>query len=289
MCPANDPNILRQKAYHTDKQLNIRYQVHQEYSFPKINFNAWALDRIAWRGDERVLDIGCGPGVYQTLLAQKQPNVEYFGADFSLGILANHALPQALSQADVQALPFADNSFDLVMANHMLYHVPNIAQALQEIRRVLRPDGVLMAATNSITHVPQFYELFRRALLVLASPNQTLTLPLPASHTFTLESGTRQLARVFYGVVRYDLPGEFIFAEIDPVLHYLNSLRPMLEPQIPESIAWDSVMMIVREQIKNQLTYAGKLVVNKLSGVLIASDSGDFVQGFVSKQGHHHR
>jgi SAM-dependent methyltransferase len=170
------------------------------------------------------------------------------------------------------------------MANHMLYHVPDITRAVEECRRVLKPNGILMAATNSIDSMPQFRELFKRAILVLTAPGKQVHLPLPPSHLFTLESGVRLLSRHFYAVVRHDLPGAFVFDAIDPVLAYLESSRSLREPQLPPGVSWESVMLIVREQVKNQLNYVGELVVHKLSGVLVATDRGGFISDFVEHQ-----
>lgn len=283
MNPATDPETLRQTVYATDEHLNIRVATHEKYSVPSTDFRQWVLDRYDWRGDEQVLDLGCGPGSYAGALHDHAPNATYCGLDFSYGMLVRHPYPQRIAQADAQALPFPDDNFDVVMANHMLYHVPNIEQAILEIRRVLRPEGTLIAATNSINTMPQFYELYKRAIMVLTAPGKQATVPLPASHMFSLESGTRQLARHFFAVARYDLPGAFIFTELDPVMTYLESARSLREPQLPPGVAWDAVMLIVREQIKNQLTYMGELVIHKLSGVLIASDSGSFISSYVDR------
>lgn len=281
MYPFTDPHTLRQRAYHDDETLRVRHYIHEHYSVPQVDFPEWALQRLSWRGDEVVLDVGCGWGRYAEALAQLVPGAAYYGADFSAGMLRRHPQRAHTAQADVQHLPFPDAAFDVVMANHMLYHVPDIAQALTECRRVLKPDGVLLAATNSLDSMPQFRELIKRAILVLTAPGKAVQLPLPSSYLFSLESGTRQLARHFYAVVRYDLPGSLVFDNIEPVMAYMETTRSLREPQLPEGVTWDSVMLIVREQIKNQLNYFGELIVTKLSGVLVASDRGGFISGFV--------
>ncbi len=281
MNPATDTRLLRQKTYATDEHLNIRYQIHEQYSVPRIDFPEWVLDRITWQGDEVVLDLGCGPGTYAPALAKAVPNTTYYGIDFSSGMLAKHPRPDAIAQADGQTLPFADHTFDVVMANHVLYHLPDIHKAIGEIRRVLKPDGILIAATNSAESMPQFHDLYKRAIMVLTAPGKQVIVPRPASHAFTLESGTRFLARRFFAVVRYDLPGAFVFDQPEPVLAYLESARSLREPQLPSGVTWDAVMMIVREQIKNQLNYVGELVVQKLSGVLVASDRGGFIREYI--------
>lgn len=285
MYPLTDPETLRRSAFADDENYLVRYGIHERYSVPKVDFPEWAIQRINWRGDERVLDVGCGPGLYAHTLARLLPRVRYYGLDFSAGMLAHHPYQNAIVLGDVQDIPFPDNSFDVVMANHMLYHVPDINRAILEVRRVLKPEGILLAATNSIENMPQFRELYKRAILVLTAPGKPFRVPLPNSHLFTLESGTRQLARHFYAVVRHDLPGMFVFNEIEPVMAYLESTRSLREPQLPEGIAWESVMMVVREQIKNQLNYVGELIVNKLAGVLVATDRGGFITDFLDHQG----
>lgn len=284
MYPLTDPNNLRQHAYADDENFRIRHETHEQYTVPRVDFRAWALSRIEWRGDEQVLDVGCGPGMYAASLREMLPDVRYYGLDFSAGMLAKHPLPRAVTVGDGQNLPFPDHHFDVVMANHMLYHVPDIERALEEFRRVLKPDGVLLAATNSVENMPQVRELFKRAILVLTAPGKAVSIPLPNSHLFTLESGTRQLSRHFYAVVRHDLPGALVFTEIEPVMAYLESTRSLREPLLPEGVTWESVMLVVREQIKNQLNYVGELVVHKLVGVLVATDRGDFISDFLHQR-----
>ncbi len=284
MYPLTDPKNLRQHTYADDENWRIRQETHDLYTVPRVDFRDWALRRIEWRGDECVLDVGCGPGLYAQTLTDILPDVTYYGVDFSSGMLAKHPLPHSVALGDGQGLPFPDHSFDVVMANHMLYHVPDIERAISEFRRVLRPDGVLLTATNSIENMPQFRELFKRAILVLTAPGKQVSIPLPNSHLFTLESGTRQLSRHFYAVVRHDLPGAFVFTEIEPVMDYLESTRSLREPLLPDGLTWESVMLVVREQIKNQLNYVGELVVHKLVGVLVATDRGDFITDFLRQR-----
>lgn len=287
MNPGTDSSILRQQAYINDDPLRVRHYIHEHYTIPSVDFASWALHYIQWRGDETVLDIGCGPGVYAQKLQSAYPAITYTGIDFSPGMLARHPQVRRVSVADAQALPYPAGSFDVVMANHMLYHVPDIEQAVLESRRVLKPGGILMAATNSIETMPQLRELYKRAILVLTAPGDTIHLPLPASHRFTLESGVRLLSRHFYAVARYDLPGRLVFDDPDPLMDYLESTRSLREPQLPSGVTWDSVMLIIREQIKNQLNYFGEMVVNKLSGVLLATDDGGFIEAFETMRRDH--
>ncbi|MCU0496176.1 MAG: class I SAM-dependent methyltransferase [Anaerolineae bacterium] len=281
MSVTNDPNVVR-RQYATDERIRIRHETHEKYSIPKIDFAQWALSCPAWRGDETVLDVGCGTGNYYTRLQRYGTGIRYYGLDFSPGMLLKHPAERpALQVADAMALPYTDHSFDLVMANHMLYHVANIDQALREFRRVLKPNGVLMVATNSQGTMPELQVLMRRAIILLTrSGASQVQPPIASSELFALENGTRYLSHYFYGVVRYDLPSAFVFREIDPLIAYLDSMRDLREPQLPSDVAWEDVMTIMRQQVTHLIHHIGEFVINKLAGVLLASDNGGFIQEF---------
>lgn len=73
-------------------------------------------------------------------------------------VSASRSLGVQAMQADARDLPFADASFDAVVAAWMLYHVSPINKALKEIARVLRPDGRLVAITNGKVHLEELWE-----------------------------------------------------------------------------------------------------------------------------------
>ncbi|HEX2906778.1 MAG TPA: class I SAM-dependent methyltransferase [Phototrophicaceae bacterium] len=179
MFSAIDPNAIRQ-MYTTDEAWRIRQETHDRYSIPQVNFAAWALDCLTWRGDEKVLDLGCGPGRWYEALRPKAPAMTYYGLDLHTGMLTNHPAVGALTVGDAQQLPFADDTFDMVMANHMLYHVPDVENAIREIRRILKPDGILMATTNSVHNMPELQVLLHRAVTLLVPPGTAqFQTPLP--------------------------------------------------------------------------------------------------------------
>lgn len=269
------------RMYETDEALRIRQETHERYSNPPQDFVGWALDCVQWRGDERVLDVGCGPGTWYSRLHERFPNIEYVGLDLHPAMIEKHPLRSSLTIADAARLPHSDEHFDVVMANHMLFHVPDTNAVVEEVHRVLKPDGLFMATTNSLHNLPELQVLFRRAITLLTPAGSAVgAMPL-YSDTFTLESGTRLLARHFYGVVRYDMPGSFVFPSVDPVLAYIESTRSLREPLLPAGIDWDEVMLIIREQVNRLVEHFGELVMNKLSGVLIATDRGGFIQNYV--------
>lgn len=110
-----------------------------------------ALDLIAARAGERALDAGCGTGIYTRRLAER--GVEVVGVDIDPEMVAATRLkvPDAKSviEADVTALPFPDDSFDLSLAVTLLCFVGCPERAVGELVRVTRPGGrVILAELN---------------------------------------------------------------------------------------------------------------------------------------------
>lgn len=275
------------RHYATDENLRIRQETHDKYTIPDRSFAEWALDRVQWHGGEKLLDVGCGPGLYYKKMLAKKIQVDYHGVDLLPAMIQNHSgLNQTakLAVGDILDLPYAENSFDIVMANHMLYHVENVEAAIKELRRVLKPRGMLLVATNSMNTMPELQVLMRRAIVLLTrSGAAQVRAPEMPSDRFALENGTRILSRQFFAVVRHDLPADLVFPDVEPAMIYLESTRDLREAYLPKDVVWDDVMMIMRQQINQLIKHLGELRITKQAGLLIASDDGGFIGEFVER------
>ncbi len=147
-----DPDYLRFQ-YADDKKLRVRIETHERYSENPVPFTRWILERLDARPGQHLLDVGSGPGQYHALLG----GVRVTALDISAGMLSK--VQVAAVRADAQSLPFADASFERVMANHVLYHVPDVRRALREIRRVAGRDARVVIATNSRTTMRPLFAL----------------------------------------------------------------------------------------------------------------------------------
>lgn len=285
MSSSNHHPVHRQ--YATEANIRLRQQIHEMYTHPRIDFAEWVLSNYRWRGGERVLDVGCGNGAYYYPVLYQAPDasapIEYHGLDRSIGILKSHPMSPSprLVSADITQLPYADQTFDVIMANHMLYHVDHLGRALQEIKRVLKPDGVLIAATNSILSMYALRRILHRSTMLLSRAGSQVQPMLAPSDPFSLENGILILKHFFYAIMRADLPSSLVFTDPEPLMSYIESTRDLREPQLPPQVTWDAMMAITRQQVAQAIRTQGHLEIDKLSGVLIATDRGDFVREFV--------
>jgi ubiquinone/menaquinone biosynthesis C-methylase UbiE len=114
---------------------------------------------------ERVLDVACGTGALTRVVAQSiGPNGRVVGLDLSAEMLSkartnkldpSSAVPIEWREGDVSAIPFENETFDIVFCNFGLMFFPDRVAALKEMRRVLRPDGRLaLAVWGSIAKCP---------------------------------------------------------------------------------------------------------------------------------------
>lgn len=128
------------------------------------------LDRFRTPGPIRwALDVGCGTGDLSRLVARRYPNARVVGADFTAPMLANarrrgvratEGSRVALARATALNLPFADSSFDLVTNAFVARNLFDLPLALAEMRRVLRPGGVLLTLEITEPTSPLFGSLF---------------------------------------------------------------------------------------------------------------------------------
>jgi len=151
-------SYLRSSQYHDSSNLSARALLHKMYSTNPENWHSWIFNQLTLPERCRVLELGSGPR-YLWQENQHQilpPEWKIVHSDLSTGMLEE--VQDALGEEsglffstvtlDAQYIPFAGNSFEAVIANHMLYHVPSIESALSEVQRILIPGGCLYAATN---------------------------------------------------------------------------------------------------------------------------------------------
>jgi len=168
-----DRVYLRESQYKDPTNLNARIALHAKYTQADEPWYPWLVGRIDWPVGAEVLEVGCGTGALWANVAPFLPDLRLTLTDLSDGMLAaaesavspltNIELTEA-RPCDVQELPFPDGAFDVAVANHMLYHVPDPLLAAAELARVLRPGGVLLAATNGPGHLGVIADLSRQAL-----------------------------------------------------------------------------------------------------------------------------
>ncbi len=108
------------------------------------------LERVETKGGRRILDIGCGTGVFARRLASAFERCRISGLDISAEMIrvarekATHPDRMLFMEGDSEKLPFDDNSFDCVSCANSFHHYPHPEKVLAEFHRVLVPDGVVI-------------------------------------------------------------------------------------------------------------------------------------------------
>ncbi|HYH78384.1 MAG TPA: methyltransferase domain-containing protein [Longimicrobium sp.] len=214
-----DPRAL-DRQYASSTNLAARIELHRRCSTNPYGLQRWVFDCLELAPGVRVLEVGCGTGsLWRDNLDRLPAGVELVLTDRAPGMLAAAGAavgerPARFVACALPDLPFSDGAFDLVVADHMLYHVEDRQRGLLAIRRVLRRGGALFATTNGAGHLGEIKDLLRE--LAIDAPN--------VSAAFTLENGEAQLRRVFPAVRRDVYADALEVRDPELLLAYIASL-----------------------------------------------------------------
>lgn len=204
-----------------------------------------------------VLDAGCGPGAYVAdTLARAAHLVALDIAHGRLELIDGQA---HLVCADVQALPFPDATFDATMAMHMLYHVQDIELGASELRRVLRPGGVLYAFTNSERAQWEMQELIDRNGCDPFAGGE---------NRFTNENGAAYLRTAFADVRLTEFSdSRLVVTDPECMVDEIQRNRYLIEPGLRPGVAWEDLVTGVRDDVADVVAREGAFVMSERHGL----------------------
>ncbi|KGE19076.1 MerR family transcriptional regulator [Paenibacillus wynnii] len=219
------------EQYHNALRLQSRIHLYDRFSTNSMGWHRWFFEHVLRQASQlslpapiKILDIGCGDAaLWLRNIDRIPPHWEITLADASAGMLedARTSLGKSAArfvfrQADVQALPFLDGEFQIIIANHMLYHVEDLPLASTEMNRVLYGNGTLFASTMSSRHLKEMEELAREfdpSLLVL---DDTL-------ERFNLYNGAELLVHWFPSAKLIHYPDSLVVTKAGPLISYMTS------------------------------------------------------------------
>jgi SAM-dependent methyltransferase len=224
----DDPELVR-REYADESRFAIRAAAWASATGPDPR--ELAFEAVAEVSPRRVLEVGCGRGEAAERIA-RELGADVVALDQSERMVElTRARGLDTQLGDVQDLPFADGSFDCVLAAWMLYHVGDLDRGLAEVQRVLRPGGRFVAVTNAQFNLPELWSLFGERAQRL--------------HGFNAENGDEILGRHFARVERRDAAGEVVFASREDARRYVSAstTRSHLADELPD---WEGPLTCTR-------------------------------------------
>jgi ubiquinone/menaquinone biosynthesis C-methylase UbiE len=259
----SDPEYVSEQ-YHDESNLNARIQLHDRFSINKYGWFPWVFDQLNLPLESHILHLGGGTGLLWLENLNRVPR----GWDITLSDLSPGMLQEAqrnlhnrqrhfeFAVIDAQTVPFEDESFDAVIANHVLYHVPDRKKALSETRRVLRPGGRFYASTIGQSHLRELHELVSR-FDARADPWGG-----DLAESFLLENGLDQLAEWFSRITLHRYEDDLVITEAKPLVAYVLS-------GAAESVLADGELEFI-EFVERELALYDAIYVTKDSGMFEA-------------------
>jgi ubiquinone/menaquinone biosynthesis C-methylase UbiE len=266
--PVTGRRMLTGSAYADDRHIRSRMSI---YAYAETAADPrWRTSMIPWDGTQIVADVGCGNGFDLRQIVPQGRCRHAIGLDLSAGMLRAAAELRAdgrlsLVQADAQRLPLPDDCVDVAMAMHMLYHVPDPAAAIRELRRITKPDGIVLASTNSPAHLAEI------AALVQAGISRQLDGPVRAApaDSFTTETGADLLSQVFSSVTLQTLDVPLSIPSAEPVLAYVGSLREPTLALVRQPLDFDAVLDDIALNVERAIMTEGSFRATTHMGVFI--------------------
>lgn len=259
MSNINDKSIVKNQ-YKNSNNLSTRISIHEKYSVNKMGFGNWIVSNYEINDGMRVLELGCGTGdMWKNKGDIIKKCSELILTDFSEGMLktaqvnVGRHVNVIYQVVDIQAIPFQENYFDIVIANMMLYHVPDLNKGLTEVKRVLKQDGKFYCATYGEHGIIEYLSGLLSRYGVEDNINKN----------FTLQNGQNFLEKEFSNIQTLEYIDALEVTDINDMVEYIYSLSCMTALSCGKK---ESIKSILEQYMVN-----GILKVPKEYGMFIAS------------------
>lgn len=260
------------EQYENASNLRARIRIHELYSTNKTGWMEWFFKQLDIPAASKILELGCGDA---SLWAKNFNNIpeqwDITLTDFSSGMLEdakknldNKALRFDFEIVDAQSIPYEAESFDVVIANHMLYHLSDIDTALSEIYRVLKPGGYFFASTVGKNHMAEM----RNIASEFDSDTLTSVGWKSLTQKFQLENGMEYLEKYFKDVKIKRYNDNLIVTKPEPIIDYILSM-PGNTKRMPDDEKIHKLVKLISNKIKTE----GHIFITKDTGYFLGRKS----------------
>lgn len=232
----SDKDFLRTHQYNNPEGFLSRMNI-LNFGDNRENFWEWVAKHYDISKAEKILEVGCGTGdFWQFMKSKLHAKQQLTLTDFSDGMLQvaeehvkkfNLPCKVNFQIADVEDLPFPDQSFNVVLAHLMLYHATSQQKALAEINRVLQPGGWVGISTFALENF--------HAMLQLAHEIDNRIPPYTVTFPFTEEKADRLLKEYFPNIKKYRFLSHLNITELEPLLNLIRNYTTIKPFNLPES------------------------------------------------------
>ncbi|WP_167958668.1 MerR family transcriptional regulator [Anaerosporobacter faecicola] len=211
--------------YQNASNISARINLHTLYSSNQEGWFPWIFRQCSLRSGMRVLEIGCGDGTLWTNSIDALPqDIHIILSDLSEGMLRDtrRAIgsddPRFTFQAfDCHHIPFPEESFDLVIAGHLLFYCEDIPAVCTEVKRVLKPDGTFLCSTYGKQHMIEINQL------VQAFDERIVLSAEKLYDRFGRENGASLLSSYFSSVNWISYEDSLSIPDAEPLIAYVLS------------------------------------------------------------------
>lgn len=219
--------------YENANNISARIRLHRDYSTNKEGWFPWMykktilplLESASMEArNVRILELGCGDGsLWSTNLESLPSNVHITVSDISEGMIRDARrtlgpdLRFSFETIDCHDIPYGEPAYDMVIANHLLFYCDDIHGACEEIKRVLKPNGIFLCSTYSSNHMKEITELVQEfdSRIVLAAEN--------LYERFGLENGEAILTSHFHDITMHIYEDSILLSNAAPLIEYILS------------------------------------------------------------------
>lgn len=249
------------KQYKDASNLKARINIHDKFSTNKEGWMEWFFKKLPLASTCKILELGCGDGSLWVKNYKKIPkDWEIHITDFSEGMLedAKSNIKDNFERfnfkvEDAENISYEDESFDIVIANHMLYHLKDIDKALKEMKRVLKKDGYIFISTvgqNHMKEMREFLSMVDKGILEVESFNLT--------KKFQIENGICILSKFFEDVQCNRYIDNLKITEKQALIEYILSMESTIVKKLSEKNLMKLDKILDRECLNKGYIYITK-------------------------------